>query len=757
SNQISVIPPEIGQLTALTSLDLSGNHFLDFSKLAKNLPRLKILNVSNCVINQLPIEILYQDLPFWDKYNAPLKKRGIFIKGLRLLTQPVSLFLKDRQLIMEYFKEAKIPVNDTKVILLGDGNAGKTYTMERIKGNGKKGDYPTCETHGILITSRTMVSDGKQYNIRFWDFGGQHIMRSMHRCFLSERTCYVVVVSTRLGSMMDQARRWLKTIASFAKGSPVLLVINLIDNDPYRGFAENRIYEEFQDKLDIKGIVHLSVMDASDDEFNYTILKSIKDMALAMDSIEMLFPKSWNDIREELFKETAIEGQYYITQERFQEICRNNHLYEEDIQQWLLDWFNDLGYCVSYGKDIRLSEYKVLNPEWITNAIYILLTSDRVMVDNGIIWRSNIETVLKNPSGGTAPEIDHYEPDECEYILEVMRKFELSYKISDNQEFLPALCDEDITVDPPNKYRSHVASSMVYEFLPENVIHKFMVRSYGRLVRNCCTSKKVMIRDELSALTAILDAGKGDDTLHIDIYAQGDRHPSELLGWIRNEINDINHDLNISAEEYIFINQEEGSIAVRELIDKRELERRENPGRPPRYQGRKAYFFIDELLGELFGDEIVQTAVEVISTPDSKFDSLTPELLLSLTSEDERAHIIRKLRPNIVNVFGDMVLGEKTTTVHNGPSVKDITNLIEVIATEKEASYEFIAKLLDANSNLATAYMEATKQGKKGKLSDMLSNAANLATLGQVISSIPKLASNPAVQQFIETISHFVK
>ena len=144
-----------------------------------------------------------------------------------------------------------------------------------------------------------------------------------------------------------------------------------------------------------------------------------------------------------------------------------------------------------------------------------------------------------------------------------------------------------------------------WRVIPENVIHKFMVRSYGRLVRDCCTSKKVMIRDELSALTAILDVGKGDDTLYIDIYAQGGWHPSELLSWIRNEINDINHDLNISAEEYIYNNKEEGSVAVRELLDKRVLERRENPGRLPKYQGRKAYYFIDELIGELFGDEII--------------------------------------------------------------------------------------------------------------------------------------------------------
>lgn len=149
--------------------------------------------------------------------------------------------------------------------------------------------------------------------------------------------------------------------------------------------------------------------------------------------------------------------------------------------------------------------------------------------------------------------------------------------------------------------------------------------------------------------------------------------------------------------------------------------------------------------------------MEVISTPDSRIDSLTSELLLSLTSEEERAKIVDTLRHSNVNVYGDMVFGIKSTTVHNGPSIEEITNLIDLISAEKEASYEFKAKLMDANLELATAYMEATKQDKKSKFFDKLSNAANLATIGQVLISIPKLASNPAVQQFLETIKQFVK
>ena len=80
---------------------------------------------------------------------------------------------------------------------LGDGGVGKSYTIRRIRNGCKKADYQTEQTPGVEILDYTVPKDGDDYTIHFWDFGGQEILHSMHRCFLTDQTCYVVTVRTR--------------------------------------------------------------------------------------------------------------------------------------------------------------------------------------------------------------------------------------------------------------------------------------------------------------------------------------------------------------------------------------------------------------------------------------------------------------------------------------------------------------------------------------------------------------------------------
>ena len=103
---------------------------------------------------------------------------------------------------------------------MGDGGVGKTHTIMRLKNHGKLEEYKTETTEGIKIdiTPYSAEYEGRTFDINFWDFGGQEIMHAMHRCFLTERTCYVVVLSNRAaGDYTPQARRWLQNIQSFAK------------------------------------------------------------------------------------------------------------------------------------------------------------------------------------------------------------------------------------------------------------------------------------------------------------------------------------------------------------------------------------------------------------------------------------------------------------------------------------------------------------------------------------------------------------
>lgn len=100
---------------------------------------------------------------------------------------------------------------------------GKTHTIMRIRNQGKRDNYKTETTPGIDITQYAAEHKDQKFSIHFWDFGGQEIMHAMHRCFLTERTCYVVVLSNRADSdLTARARYWLRNIQSFAPNARVL-------------------------------------------------------------------------------------------------------------------------------------------------------------------------------------------------------------------------------------------------------------------------------------------------------------------------------------------------------------------------------------------------------------------------------------------------------------------------------------------------------------------------------------------------------
>lgn len=102
-----------------------------------------------------------------------------------------------------------------------------------------------------------------------------------------------------------------------------------------------------------------------------------------------------------------------------------------------------------YNKE-ELGTYKVLNPHWLTSAIYILLNSTKKHFKNGIKHFVSIEALLENFSPKKLKRKDERDyildsvsddEEECQYILDVMRKIGLSYRIDENAEFIPVLCD----------------------------------------------------------------------------------------------------------------------------------------------------------------------------------------------------------------------------------------------------------------------------------------------------------------------------
>ena len=85
----------------------------------------------------------------------------------------------------------------------------------------------------------------------------------------------------------------------------------------------------------------------------------------------------------------------------------------------------------------------VLRPEWVTNAIYAILWNAQRDASNGIISHRDIYRLLRTAQGRESRMIPAitYRIDEIDYILQVMRKFRLSFRIDDETEFIPMLCN----------------------------------------------------------------------------------------------------------------------------------------------------------------------------------------------------------------------------------------------------------------------------------------------------------------------------
>ncbi len=431
----------------------------------------------------------------------------------------------------------------------------------------------------------------------------------MHRCFLTDRTCYVVVVSNRW-DLNSRARYWLKNIDSFAKGAPVILAVNRWDNIQETGIDMNRLTRDYPNL--VRQPVYYSAKDSTEHEFRQLMDAIIRE-AGKLDSTAMSFPAQWAAVRQQLMD--MAEHRYYIDKEEYHRICDEQGLESSQIRTWLLEWFNDLGVCFSYHQDetakSEMAAYKVLNPRWLTNAIYIIINAGFRYADKGRLSLNLIQDLLQRPELGVLPNVT-YTVDERNYVLDVMRKFNLSYAVSEDQEFIPALCDSETPrFLHPLGYAKRVSYQMEYSYLPDSVVHQLMIRCYQNLNPEKIWRKGLRIDLDWLGLSAVVDMGSDDATLRIDVYSNWSVEPWKLLNNIRADISAINSNLGLNAREYLIIHADGGNIPVTvdQLLDA--LEQRIDPMPIHNPFSRKWEFYsADELLGMTFGKEMVAATIK---------------------------------------------------------------------------------------------------------------------------------------------------
>ena len=554
--KISSLPDSIGYLTSLKRLDLSNTQLSEIPDSIGNLTKLSYLFLENLTLAELPESLLNLNLEYINqKYNFLEHKSGIFINGLTLTDQDITIFSQNRELIREYYKSLRktesIRINECKVVFLGDGGAGKSLIIDRLMHDGNiSDDFDGESTPGIHISSKKYLIGSEEIDLHFWDFGGQAIMHSMHRLFLTNRTLYVVVTNARDNKANEQAWYWIRNIKSFANGAPVLLLINQKDQNPSANVNENGLRKEYPE---LKQIQVVSALKDTKEEFDREIGDAICQIVSDMETVHTPFSRSWlalmNDLQE--MKED------YITSEAFYEMCNQNHV---DTDRMILDqmirWYQDLGVCFYSKAHPVTAQYMVLKPRWLLNALYILVFNGRRYAINGIISEKDIYTLIcEKVSDEVIKKVWSeiiYKPEEIQYIINVLINYELIYRLDAERFFIPMLCDEN-EPEVMDLYDSeevfHV--SFQYAYLPDNVLHRLMVRHGYELNTDIVwRTGATFEREQLgwSSLIRIKDNC-------LDVYAKADNqkeHPvNTYLDMIRESICNINDEFGIVGNVYI--------------------------------------------------------------------------------------------------------------------------------------------------------------------------------------------------------------
>ena len=572
-------------LTALTNLGLSGTRVRDISVLS-GLTSLTNLGLRHLTLTELPEFLLDLNIPFIDSVDHA--EKGIYIHDLTLKNQDINIFLtNDRSLIREYYRQQReasgaSPLNEVKVVFLGDGGAGKTLAIERLLLDGKMPEYSDGEsTPGISISSKTYKIGGDDIEVHFWDFGGQEIMHSMHRLFLTRRTLYVVFLNARDNRQDEQAWYWLNNIRSFAKDAPALIILNQMEQNPSAALNVSGL-KNFYPALS-ENILKISALNDSPEVFNAQVTESIKREIDRMASVRVSIPTQWKHLMDEI---RGME-ENYIQEKTFREKCAEQGIkLKKDTFDSIISLLQDTGVCFCSPKNAFQSDYMVLKPEWFMNALYILAYNGRRYAKNGILREVDClklfdEDVIGEEAVGIVKQDIRYRNTDMRYILDVIQNFDLLYRIDAERFFMPMLCDpeEPDFVKDFLKDRDTLHTSFEYEYLPVNVIHRLMVR-FGLDIRlgqvwrtgalfersECDWQALVYIRQNKLEIHII---GKNEDLYPVASY-------SKMLS---ETISAINRDMGLSAVEFVYYKWQ----GKEETFRRKSLERALEKGRTEIY------------------------------------------------------------------------------------------------------------------------------------------------------------------------------
>ena len=512
-NQLSQLPPEIGQLTSLQTLDLTGNQLSQLPPEIGQLTSLQTLDLTGNQLSQLPPEIgQLTSLQTLDLTGNQLSQLPPEIK--KYFDNPTDAAKEIPRYYRQILEQEIDHIYEAKLLIVGEGGAGKTTLANKIKDRGYKLVSTEQSTKGIdIIRWKFPFQDDKDFIVNIWDFGGQAIYHATHQFFLTKRSLYILVADSRKED--TDFFYWLNVVDLLSKTSPILIVKNE-KQDRKREIDERQLRSEF---LNLKEVLSSNL---ANNRGLSDIKQAIEHYIQTLPHVGTELPKTWVKVRQAL----ETNPRNHITLEEYLDLCQENGFtrYKDKLQ--LSGYLHDLGVCLHFQDDDLLRKTIILKPTWGTDAVYHVLDNLQVIQNLGRFNRDDLAAIWHEEQYVTMrPE-----------LLRLMMNFKLCYEIprSPHNYIAPQLLSPK-SPDYPWDETDNLLLRYSYDFMPKGILTRFIVEMHQWIENPDRVWKTGVILSKDKARAEVIELYHRKE-IHIRVC--GDRR-RDILTTVRYELDKI--------------------------------------------------------------------------------------------------------------------------------------------------------------------------------------------------------------------------